>query len=213
MSTKYKISSKSCNGLILITFDNITTIKKHQFRVNKLYIPERMVLTKIIYYENNHSSSKNIQSLRFMDMTGLWASETSVRGHIHICGESQQVTDVSKYFQVQGERTCEMQLVWDLRSSTRQNYDKNSQVLRTGLFKYHKKKKSVIWGVIAAWLKVCLKCIHVVEQQHQPDYVFNCWALVWCWVSVGFELWGNTRFGVTGMWDLKKSLNDCLTHL
>lgn len=28
-------------------------------------------------------------------------------------------------------------------------------------------QKSVIWGVITAWLEVRLKCIHMVEQQLQ----------------------------------------------
>lgn len=73
-------------------------------------------------------------------------------------------------------------------------------------------KKSLIWGVTAAWLKVCLKCIHMVEQQQPLHYVFKCWVSVWCWASVGFKLWGNIRFSITGS-RIKRSLNDCMTHL
>lgn len=104
-----------------------------------------------------------------------------------------------------------MQFMWDLRSSTCQNYVKKPQILRTGLTNTTK-KKSLIWGVITARLKVCLKCIHMVEQQQQLHYIFKCWVLVWCWASVGFKLWGNKRFSITGS-GIKKSLNDCRTHL
>lgn len=80
-----------------------------------------------------------------------------------------------------------MQFVWDLRSGTCQNYDKKPQLLRTGLTNTTK-KKNLILGVITALLKVCLKCIHMVEQQQQLHYIFKCWVLVGCWASVGFKL-------------------------